>query len=149
MVVYCKCFCVEDIIGVEMLNFDLIEEVGLMYSEIMVEFCVICVQMVKGIVLLFGSVVMVVIDVLMVQELVDVCIMFEIYWVQIEQCEKFKIEFDFIYDVIDCIKCEIVILYGKSFDGGEMVKVNGEFGVVVGGIEQVIQQIFEVVELID
>ena len=37
-------------------------------------------------------------------------------------------------------KREIATLHGKSFDGGEMAKVNGELGAVVGGTEQATQQ---------
>jgi len=46
-------------------------------------------------------------------------------------------------------KREIATLHGKSFDGQEMAKVNGELGAVVGGTEQATQQILEAVEAID
>ena len=41
------------------------------------------------------------------------------------------------------------MLHGKSFDGQEMAKVNGELGAVVGGTEQATQQILEAAESID
>jgi len=68
---------------------------------------------------------------------------------QIEQCEKLKVELDLIHDAINRTKREIATLHGKSFDGGEMAKVNGELGAVVGGTEQATQQILEATEAID
>ena len=41
------------------------------------------------------------------------------------------------------------MLHGKSFNGEEMAKVNGELGAVVGGTEQATQQILEAAEAID
>ena len=41
------------------------------------------------------------------------------------------------------------MLHGKSFNGEEMAKVNGELGAVVGGTEQATQQILEATEAID
>ena len=41
------------------------------------------------------------------------------------------------------------MLHGKSFDGEEMAKVNGELGAVVGGTEEATQQILEAAEAID
>ena len=41
------------------------------------------------------------------------------------------------------------MLHGKSFDGDEMAKVNGELGAVVGGTEEATQQILEAAEAID
>jgi chemotaxis protein CheZ len=73
----------------------------------------------------------------------------ETYRAQIEQCEKLKVELDLIHDAISRTKREIAVLHGKSFDGQEMAKVNGELGAVVGGTEQATQQILEAVEAID
>ena len=73
----------------------------------------------------------------------------ETYRAQIEQCEKLKVELDLIHDAINRTKREIAILHGKSFDGEEMAKVNGELGAVVGGTEQATQQILEAAEAID
>jgi chemotaxis protein CheZ len=73
----------------------------------------------------------------------------ETYRAQIEQCEKLKVELDLIHDAIDRTKREIAVLHGKSFDGHEMAKVNGELGAVVGGTEQATQQILEAAESID
>jgi chemotaxis protein CheZ len=73
----------------------------------------------------------------------------ETYRAQIEQCEKLKVELDLIHNAIDRTKREIAVLHGKSFDGQEMAKVNGELGAVVGGTEQATQQILEATEAID
>ncbi|MET0970194.1 MAG: protein phosphatase CheZ [Tardiphaga sp.] len=71
------------------------------------------------------------------------------YRAQIEQCEKLKIELDLIHDAINRTKMEIATLHGKSFDGDEMAKVNGELGAVVGGTEEATQQILAAAEAID
>ncbi len=71
------------------------------------------------------------------------------YRAQIEQCEKLKIELDLIHDAITRTKQEIAVLHGKSFDGEEMAKVNGELGAVVGGTEEATQQILAAAEAID
>lgn len=73
----------------------------------------------------------------------------ETYRAQIEQCEKLKIELDLIHDAITRTKQEIAALHGKGFQGGEMAKVNGELGAVVGGTEEATQQILEAAEAID
>jgi chemotaxis protein CheZ len=75
--------------------------------------------------------------------------MLESYRAQIEQCEKLKVELDLIYDAITRTKREIAVLHGKSFNGEEMAKVNGELGAVVGGTEEATQQILEATEAID
>jgi chemotaxis protein CheZ len=75
--------------------------------------------------------------------------MLESYRAQIEQCEKLKVELDLIYDAITRTKREIAVLHGKSFNGEEMAKVNGELGAVVGGTEEATQQILEATESID
>jgi chemotaxis protein CheZ len=71
------------------------------------------------------------------------------YRAQIEQCEKLKVELDLIHDAISRTKREIAVLHGKSFNGEEMAKVNGELGAVVGGTEEATQQILEAAEAID
>jgi chemotaxis protein CheZ len=73
----------------------------------------------------------------------------ETYRAQIEQCEKLKVELDLIHDAISRTKHEIAVLHGKSFNGGEMAKVSGELGAVVGGTEEATQQILEAAEAID
>jgi chemotaxis protein CheZ len=82
-------------------------------------------------------------------EAADANVLLETYRAQIEQCEKLKVEIDLIYDAINRTKREIAVLHGKSFDGNEMAKVNGELGAVVGGTEQATQQILEAAEAID
>ena len=73
----------------------------------------------------------------------------ETYRAQIEQCEKLKVELDLIHDAINRTKHEIAVLHGKSFNGGEMSRVSGELGAVVGGTEEATQQILEAAEAID
>jgi chemotaxis protein CheZ len=73
----------------------------------------------------------------------------ETYRAQIEQCAKLKVELDLIHDAISRTKHEIAVLHGKSFNGGEMSKVTGELGAVVGGTEEATQQILEAAEAID
>src|SRR5258708_2047763 len=103
----------------------------------------------KGPAPLSGSAAVEAIDASTTQELTDARTMLETYRAQIEQCEKLKVELDLIHDAIDRTKREIATLHGKSFDGGEMAKVNGELGAVVGGTEQATQQILEATEAID
>jgi chemotaxis protein CheZ len=83
------------------------------------------------------------------QEIADARALLETYRAQIEQCEKLKIELDLIHDAINRTKREIAVLHGKSFEGDEMAKVNGELGAVVGGTEEATQQILEAAEAID
>jgi chemotaxis protein CheZ len=83
------------------------------------------------------------------REVADAHAMLETYRAQIEQCEKLKVELDLIYDAITRTKREIAVLHGKSFNGEEMAKVNGELGAVVGGTEEATQQILEAAEAID
>jgi chemotaxis protein CheZ len=82
-------------------------------------------------------------------EVAEAQALLETYRAQIEQCEKLKVELDLIHDAINRTKREIAVLHGKSFDGQEMAKVNGELGAVVGGTEQATQQILEAAESID
>src|ERR1700709_2679989 len=83
------------------------------------------------------------------QEIADAQALLETYRAQIEQCEKLKVELDLIHDAINRTKREIATLHGRSFDGEEMAKVNGELGAVVGGTEEATQQILEAAEAID
>ena len=83
------------------------------------------------------------------REVADAQALLETYRAQIEQCEKLKVELDLIYDAITRTKREIAVLHGKSFNGEEMAKVNGELGAVVGGTEEATQQILEAAESID
>jgi chemotaxis protein CheZ len=83
------------------------------------------------------------------REIAQAQALLETYRAQIEQCEKLKVELDLIHDAINRTKREIAVLHGKSFDGQEMAKVNGELGAVVGGTEQATQQILEAAEAID
>lgn len=83
------------------------------------------------------------------REVADAHALLETYRAQIEQCEKLKVELDLIHDAINRTKREIAVLHGKSFNGQEMAKVNGELGAVVGGTEEATQQILEAAESID
>jgi chemotaxis protein CheZ len=83
------------------------------------------------------------------REVAEAHVLLETYRAQIEQCEKLKVELDLIYDAITRTKREIAVLHGKSFNGEEMAKVNGELGAVVGGTEEATQQILEATEAID
>src|ERR1700759_435854 len=83
------------------------------------------------------------------EEVAEAQALLETYRAQIEQCEKLKVELDLIHDAINRTKREIAGLHGKSFDGQEMAKVNGELGAVVGGTEHATQQILEAAEAID
>ncbi|MEH2491200.1 protein phosphatase CheZ [Bradyrhizobium sp. AZCC 2230] len=149
MAIHRKRFRVEEAIVGEMPSPEMIEEAAPMHSEIMAELRAIRAQMAKGSVPLTGSAAMAAIDASTAQELSDARTMLETYRAQIEQCEKLKIELDLIHDAIDRTKREIATLHGKSFDGAEMAKVNGELGAVVGGTEQATQQILEAAESID
>jgi hypothetical protein len=140
MAVHRKRFRVEDIVGGEMPIPDVVEEAPPMHSEIMAELRAIRAQMAKGAAPLSGSAAMTAIDASTAHELAEARTMLDTYRAQIEQCEKLKVELDLIHDAIDRTKREIATLHGKSFDGGEMAKVNGELGAVVGGTEQATQQ---------
>jgi chemotaxis protein CheZ len=83
------------------------------------------------------------------QQIAEARVLLETYRAQITQCEKLKVELDLIHDAINRTKREIAVLHGKSFNGEEMAKVNGELGAVVGGTEQATQQILEAAEAID
>src|SRR5690349_22250950 len=120
-------------------------EIGPMHKEIMAELRAIRAQMAS-----FGHAgAPTSVQSEIARETADAHALLETYRAQIEQCEKLKVELDLIHDAIDRTKREIATLHGKSFDGGEMAKVNGELGAVVGGTEQATQQILEAAESID
>jgi chemotaxis protein CheZ len=124
------------------------DDVGPMHREIMTELRAIRTQMGKsgggG-----GSAATETIDASVTREVAEAHALLETYRAQIEQCEKLKVELDLIHDAISRTKREIAVLHGKSFNGDEMAKVNGELGAVVGGTEEATQQILEAAEAID
>ncbi|SFI81567.1 protein phosphatase CheZ [Bradyrhizobium sp. Gha] len=144
MAVHRKRFRVEDIAGGEMPVLDVTEESGPMHTEIMAELRAIRAQMARS-----GQAALPPSEGVVAQEVAETRALLDTYRAQIEQCEKLKVELDLIHDAIDRTKREIATLHGKSFDGGEMAKVNGELGAVVGGTEQATQQILEAAESID
>jgi chemotaxis protein CheZ len=120
-------------------------EMGPMHREIMDELRIIRAQMAgSGHVAATGT-----IDASLVRGAAEANAMLETYRAQMAQCEKLKIELDLIHDAINRTKREIAVLHGKSFDGEEMARVNGELGAVVGGTEEATQQILEAAEAID
>jgi chemotaxis protein CheZ len=120
-------------------------DVGPMHREIMSELRAIRAQMARP----SPSAAMATLDASAAHEVAEAHALLETYRAQIEQCEKLKIELDLIHDAISRTKREIAVLHGKSFDGEEMAKVNGELGAVVGGTEEATQQILEAAEAID
>src|SRR6266700_3178250 len=120
-------------------------DLGPMHSEIMAELRAIRAQMAgvaTGMMPAAG-------DPSALRQIAETQAILETYRAQIEQCEKLKVEIDLIADAINRTKREIAVLHGKSFNGEEMAKVNGELGAVVGGTEQATQQILEAAESID
>ena len=122
-------------------------DTGPMHREIMAELRAIRAQM--GSVSISKSATAETLEGSVTREVAEANALLETYRAQIEQCEKLKIELDLIHDAISRTKREIAVLHGKSFDGEEMAKVNGELGAVVGGTEQATQQILEAAEAID
>src|SRR5712672_1833371 len=120
-------------------------EVGPIHHEIMDELRAIRAQMASP----SRSVTTETIGATVNREVAEALALLETYRAQIEQCEKLKIELDLIHDAITRTKREIATLHGKSFNGEEMAKVNGELGAVVGGTEEATQQILEAAEAID
>ena len=120
-------------------------EVGPMHHEIMSELRAIRAQMASP----SKSATAATLEGSVTREVAEAHALLETYRAQIEQCEKLKVELDLIHDAINRTKREIAVLHGKSFDGQEMAKVNGELGAVVGGTEQATQQILEAAESID
>jgi chemotaxis protein CheZ len=121
-------------------------DIGPMHREIMAELRSIRAQMAAG---STHAAVTETAEAQVAREVAEAHTLLETYRAQIEQCEKLKVELDLIHDAIGRTKREIATLHGKSFDGGEMAKVNGELGAVVGGTEQATQQILEATEAID
>src|SRR5437667_6539061 len=119
--------------------------VGPMHHEIMAELRAIRAQMAAAV----RSGAPETTEALIAREVAESQALLETYRAQIEQCEKLKVELDLIHDAISRTKREIAVLHGKSFDGQEMAKVNGELGAVVGGTEHATQQILEATEAID
>ena len=119
-------------------------DLGPMHREIMAELRAIRAQMAGG-----PGAATAVADASVTHGVGEAQALIETYRAQIEQCDKLKVELDLIYDAINRTKREIAVLHGKSFNGEEMAKVNGELGAVVGGTEQATQQILEAAESID
>jgi chemotaxis protein CheZ len=120
-------------------------DAGPMHHEIMTELRAIRAQMAGA----GRSAAAETIDASVSRETAEAHALLETYRAQIEQCEKLKVELDLIHDAISRTKREIAVLHGKSFNGEEMAKVNGELGAVVGGTEEATQQILEAAEAID
>lgn len=140
-----KRYRIEEIIGTATMPDDIEIDVTPMHREIMTELRAIRQQMSNpGNNVISGQ-----ISNAADQQVDEARALLETYRAQIEQCEKLKIELDLIHDAITRTKQEIAALHGKGFQGGEMAKVNGELGAVVGGTEEATQQILEAAEAID
>jgi chemotaxis protein CheZ len=149
MAVQRKRFRIEEAIGVDMPDMEVVGgDIGPMHKEIMSELRAIRAQMGSATVTV-SSAATATIEGSVTREAAEAKALLETYRAQIEQCEKLKVELDLIHDAINRTKREIAVLHGKSFDGEEMAKVNGELGAVVGGTEQATQQILEAAESID
>src|SRR4029078_3530270 len=133
--------------GVEPMAMPVVEEAdaGPMHREIMAELRAIRAQMAAAIARKSSETP----EQAAAREIAETQALLETYRAQIEQCEKLKVELDLIHDAISRTKREIAVLHGKSFNGEEMAKVNGELGAVVGGTEEATQQILEAAESID
>jgi len=105
-------------------------DIGPLHSEIMAELRAIRAQMAGG---AASGLMPAAGDPSALRQIAETQAMLETYRAQIEQCEKLKVELDLIHDAISRTKREIAVLHGKSFNGEEMAKVNGELGAVVGG----------------
>jgi chemotaxis protein CheZ len=147
MPIHRKRFRIEEAFGGDVTTPELVDggEIGPMHSEIMAELRAIRAQMANA----GSSMVPAAGDPSALRQIAETQAMLETYRAQIEQCEKLKVELDLIHDAISRTKREIAVLHGKSFNGEEMAKVNGELGAVVGGTEQATQQILEATEAID
>ena len=149
MAVQRKRFRIEEAIGVDMPAAEVVGgDIGPMHREIMAELHAIRAQMGSASVAV-SSAATATIEGSVTREVAEAQALLETYRAQIEQCEKLKVELDLIHDAINRTKREIAVLHGKSFNGEEMAKVNGELGAVVGGTEQATQQILEAAESID
>jgi chemotaxis protein CheZ len=145
MPVHRKRFRIEEAFGGDMPVSAVMDgETGANHREIMNELRAIRAQMAGG-----HGAAMATTDATVTHGVAEAQALLETYRAQIEQCEKLKVELDLIYDAINRTKREIAVLHGKSFNGEEMAKVNGELGAVVGGTEEATQQILEAAESID
>ena len=146
MPVHRRRFRIEEAFGGDMPASALADgDAGPMHHEIMNELRAIRAQMAGA----GHSVANAAIDASVSREVAEAHALLETYRAQIEQCEKLKVELDLIHDAISRTKREIAVLHGKSFNGEEMARVNGELGAVVGGTEEATQQILEAAEAID
>jgi chemotaxis protein CheZ len=146
MPVHRKRFRIEEAIGGDIQMPEVADAgIGPMHHEIMAELRAIRAQMANA----GKSAAIATIEGSADREVAEAQALLETYRAQIEQCEKLKVELDLIHDAITKTKREIAVLHGKSFDGQEMAKVNGELGAVVGGTEHATQQILEATEAID
>src|SRR6201991_3570167 len=145
MPIHRRRFRIEEAFTGDMPTADVDGDTGPMHHEIMAELRAIRAQMAGT----GRSAATETIDASVSREVAEAHALLETYRAQIEQCEKLKVELDLIHDAISRTKREIAVLHGKSFNGEEMAKVNGELGAVVGGTEQATQQILEAVEAID
>jgi len=149
MAVQRKRFRIEEAFGVDMPATEVVGgEIGPTHHEIMAELRAIRAQM-SNAAAMVNSAATAAVEGSLVHETAEASALIETYRAQIEQCEKLKVELDLIHDAISRTKREIAVLHGKSFNGEEMAKVNGELGAVVGGTEQATQQILEAAESID
>jgi chemotaxis protein CheZ len=149
MVVQRKRFRIEEAFGVDMPAEEAVGgAIGPMHDEIMAELRAIRAQM-SNAAAAVNNATTATIEGSVSRETAEASALLETYRAQIEQCEKLKVELDLIHDAINRTKREIAVLHGKSFNGEEMAKVNGELGAVVGGTEQATQQILEAAESID
>jgi chemotaxis protein CheZ len=147
MAVHRKRYRIEEAIGIDVPVVSEAEDgdIGPMHREIMAELRALRAQMANS----TKSAAAAVVEDTASREMAETQALLDTYRAQIEQCEKLKVELDLIHDAISRTKREIAVLHGKSFNGEEMAKVNGELGAVVGGTEQATQQILEAVEAID
>ncbi|MGE5157720.1 MAG: protein phosphatase CheZ [Gemmatimonas sp.] len=147
MPVHRKRYRIEEAIGIEVPAVEEAEagDVGPMHREIMAELRAIRAQMANS----TRSAAVAVVEDTASREMAETQALLETYRAQIEQCEKLKVELDLIHDAISRTKREIAAIHGKSFDGHEMAKINGELGAVANGTEQATQQILEAAEFID
>jgi chemotaxis protein CheZ len=149
MAVQRKRFRIEEAFGVDAPATEVVGgEIGPTHQEIMAELRAIRAQM-SNAAAMVNSAATATIEGSLSHDTAEASAMIETYRAQIEQCEKLKVELDLIHDAISRTKREIAVLHGKSFNGEEMAKVNGELGAVVGGTEQATQQILEAAESID
>ncbi|WP_024510518.1 protein phosphatase CheZ [Bradyrhizobium sp. ARR65] len=147
MAIHRKRYRIEEAIGIDVPTVEEVEggDVGPMHREIMAELRAIRAQMAGPSKSAAASVLADTAS----REMAETQALLETYRAQIEQCEKLKVELDLIHDAISRTKREIAAIHGKSFDGQEMARVNGELGAVANGTEQATQRILEAAEFID